>query len=49
MAEAIIKSSLKQGDILKVDFDKEKEEIVIKPHKGSNNKNKKLKEKSLNN
>lgn len=45
MAEAIIKSSLKQGDILKVDFDKEKEEIVIKPQKGSNNKNKKLKEK----
>lgn len=45
MAEAIIKSSLRQGDILKVDFDKEKEEIVIKPQKGSNNKNKKLKEK----
>jgi ATP-dependent Clp protease ATP-binding subunit ClpC len=45
MAEAIIKSSLKQGDILKVDFDKEKEEIVIKPQKGNSNKNKKLKEK----
>lgn len=47
MAEVIIKSSLRQGDILKVDFNKEKEEIVIKPQKGNgnNNKNKKLKEK----
>ena len=45
MAEAIIKSSLKQGDILSVDYDKEKDEIVIKPKKSSNSKNKKLKEK----
>ena len=29
LAEAIIKSTLKQGDVLLVDFDKEKEEIVI--------------------
>ncbi|HAF28455.1 MAG TPA: Clp protease ClpC [Bacteroidales bacterium] len=29
MAEAIIKSSLKQGDILLVDYDKEKDEITI--------------------
>lgn len=45
MAEVIIKSSLKQGDILKVDYDKEKDEIVIKHEKGNNNKHKKLKEK----
>ncbi len=45
MAEVIIKSSLKQGDILKVDYDKEKDEIVIKHEKGNPNKNKKLKEK----
>jgi len=30
MAETIIKSSLKEGDILKVDYNKEKDEIVIK-------------------
>lgn len=30
MAEAIIKSTLKQGDVLKVSYDKEKDEIVIK-------------------
>jgi ATP-dependent Clp protease ATP-binding subunit ClpC len=35
MAEAIIKSSLKQGDILKVDYNKEKDEIVIKSVKKS--------------
>lgn len=29
MAEAIIKSTLKQGDILLVDYDKEKDEIII--------------------
>ncbi len=34
MAEAIIKSSLKQGDILQVDYDKEKDEIKINPKKG---------------
>jgi len=45
MAEAIIKSSLKQGDILTADFDKEKDEIVIEPEKSNSNKNKKLKEK----
>jgi ATP-dependent Clp protease ATP-binding subunit ClpC len=30
MAEAIIKWNLKQGDVLKVDYDKKKDEIVIK-------------------
>ncbi|OFX89059.1 MAG: Clp protease ClpC [Bacteroidetes bacterium GWF2_33_16] len=39
MAEAIIKSSLKQGDVLLVEYDKEKDEILIKPTK----KNKKEK------
>ena len=39
MAEAIIKSTLKQGDILMVDYDKEKDEITINPTK----KTKKLK------
>ena len=48
MAEAIIKSSLKQGDILTADFDKEKDEIVIEPEKSNSNKNKKLKEKKVN-
>ncbi|MCD4833281.1 MAG: ATP-dependent Clp protease ATP-binding subunit [Bacteroidales bacterium] len=43
MAEAILKSSLKQGDILLVDYDKEKEEIVINTKK--NNKKGKPKEK----
>ncbi|MCK5029562.1 MAG: ATP-dependent Clp protease ATP-binding subunit, partial [Bacteroidales bacterium] len=33
MAEAIIKSTLKQGDILMVDYDKEKDEIIINPTK----------------
>jgi len=45
MAETIIKSSLKQGDVLKVDFDKEKDEIVVKPKKSNNTKNKKPQEK----
>lgn len=35
MAEVIIKSTLKQGDILLVDFDKEKEEIVINVKKSN--------------
>ncbi|MDX9695451.1 MAG: ATP-dependent Clp protease ATP-binding subunit, partial [Bacteroidales bacterium] len=35
MAEAIIKSSLKQGDVLLVEYDKEKDEIQIKPTKKS--------------
>ncbi len=35
MAEAILKSSLKQGDILLVDYDKEKEEIVINVKKNN--------------
>jgi ATP-dependent Clp protease ATP-binding subunit ClpC len=35
MAEAIIKSTLKQGDILMVEYDKEKDEIIIKPTKKS--------------
>ncbi len=35
MAEAILKSSLKQGDILLVDYDKEKEEIVINTKKNN--------------
>lgn len=43
MAEVILKSTLKQGDILLVDYDKEKEEIVINTKK--NNKRGKLKEK----
>ena len=33
MAEVIIKSTLKQGDILLVDYDKEKDEIIINPAK----------------
>jgi len=33
MAEAIIKSTLKQGDLLSVDYDKEKDEIIITPSK----------------
>lgn len=33
MAEAIIKSSLKQGDILLVEYDKETDELQIKPTK----------------
>ena len=33
MAEAIIKTTLKQGDVLIVEYDKEKDEIVIKPSK----------------
>ncbi len=49
MAEAIIKSTLRQGDILKVDYDKGKDEIMIKPVKGSKDAlpegNKKLEEK----
>ena len=49
MAEAIIKSTLRQGDILKVDYDKGKDEIVITPVKGSKDAlpegNKKLEEK----
>jgi len=44
MAEAIIKSTLKEGDILKVDYDKEKDEIIINPVK-NNKKKEKLKEK----
>ncbi|MCK5029461.1 MAG: ATP-dependent Clp protease ATP-binding subunit [Bacteroidales bacterium] len=35
LAEIIIKSTLKQGDILLVDFDKEKEEIVINTKKNN--------------
>jgi len=44
MAEAIIKSTLKEGDILKVDYDKEKDEIIINPVKNTKKKEK-LKEK----
>jgi len=36
MAEAIIKSSLKHGDILKVDYDDKKDEIIIKHQKAKN-------------
>jgi len=35
MAEVIIKSTLKEGDILLVDYDKEKDEIVINQKKGN--------------
>jgi len=34
MAEVIIKTSIKEGEILKVSYDKEKDEIVITPSKG---------------
>lgn len=47
MAEAIIKSTLNQGDILLVDFDKEKDEITIKTKKKKalpTNEKKELKE-----
>ncbi|PLX12660.1 MAG: Clp protease ClpC, partial [Marinilabiliales bacterium] len=49
MAETIIKSTLKPGDILKVDYNKEKDEIIITPVKGGKKSlpegDKKLKEK----
>ena len=38
MAEAIIKSTLKEGDFLKVDYNKEKDEIVITPEKKNKSK-----------
>jgi len=38
MAEVIIKTSIKEGEILKVDYDKEKDEIVITPTPGGSKK-----------
>jgi ATP-dependent Clp protease ATP-binding subunit ClpC len=41
MAEEIIKSSLTEGDEIEVDYNKEKDEIVVSAHKPKGKKNKK--------
>ena len=41
MAEEIIKSSLTEGDEIEVDYDKEKDEIIVSAHKPKGKKNKK--------
>ncbi|MEI6019600.1 MAG: ATP-dependent Clp protease ATP-binding subunit [Bacteroidota bacterium] len=41
MAEEIIKNNLAEGDEIEVDFDKEKEEIIVSAHKPKGKKNKK--------
>ena len=41
MAEEIIKSSLTEGDEIEVDYDKEKDEIVVSAHKPKTKKSKK--------
>jgi ATP-dependent Clp protease ATP-binding subunit ClpC len=40
VAEEIIKSNLKEGDSIQVDFDKEKNEITLKITKPKNSKKK---------
>ncbi len=41
MAEEIIKNNLAEGDEIEVDYDKEKEEIIVSAHKPKGKKNKK--------
>jgi ATP-dependent Clp protease ATP-binding subunit ClpC len=41
MAEEIIKSGLTEGDEIEVDYDKEKDEIIVSAHKPKGKKNKK--------
>ena len=41
MAEEIIKSSLSEGDEIEVDYNKEKDEIVVSTHKPKGKKGKK--------
>lgn len=41
MAEEIIKSSLSEGDEIEVDYNKEKDEVIVSAHKPKSKKNKK--------
>ncbi|MCW3070229.1 MAG: ATP-dependent Clp protease, ATP-binding subunit ClpC, partial [Bacteroidetes bacterium] len=47
LAEEIIKSSLSEGDVIEVNFDKEKQEIMIKISKPKEPKAKKSKKEDL--
>ena len=41
MAEEIIKSNLSEGDEIEVDYNKEKDEIIVSAHKPKGKKSKK--------